>query len=45
MKQKKVYGRPEMKVVELRQRCAILTVSDPQEKPAQRQDYESEEWY
>lgn len=38
------YQRPEMKVVELRQRCAILTVSDPQEKPAQKQDYESVEW-
>ena len=27
MKQKKVYGRPEMKVVELRHKCCILTVS------------------
>ena len=27
MKQKKVYGRPEMRVVELRQKCCILTVS------------------
>ena len=44
MKQKKVYGRPEMKVVELRQKCCILTVSG-EPKSAQRQDYESEEWY
>lgn len=42
---RKDYMKPAMQVVELRQRCAILTVSDPQEKPAQRQDYESEEWY
>ena len=27
MKQKKVYGRPEMRVVELRHKCCILTVS------------------
>ena len=27
MKQKREYGRPEMKVVELRQKCCILTGS------------------
>ena len=27
MKQKREYGRPEMKVVELRHKCSILTVS------------------
>ena len=41
---RKTYERPTMKVVELRQRCHILTVSG-EPKSAQRQDYESEEWY
>ena len=44
MKQKKVYGRPEMKVVELRHKCCILTGSGEEAKHAQKQDYESVEW-
>ena len=43
MKAKKEYGRPEMRVVELRQHGMLMT-SDPQGKSAQKQDYESVEW-
>jgi hypothetical protein len=42
METKRQYARPQMRVVELRQQCHILTVSG--EKSAQKQDYESVEW-
>ena len=38
------YRKPAMRVVELRQRCCILAGSG-EPKSAQKQDYESEEWY
>ena len=44
MKQKKEYGRPEMRVVELRHQCCILAGSGEEAKHAQKQDYESVEW-
>lgn len=43
MKQKK-YQRPTTMVVELKQRCCILSVSGEHQRGANRQDYESEEW-
>ena len=44
METKRQYARPQMRVVELRQRCCILAGSG-EPKSAQKQDYESEEWY
>ena len=44
MKAKKEYGRPEMRVVELRQKCGILTGSGGYSKGAQMSvTYDEEE--
>lgn len=43
MKQKKVYGRPEMKVVELRHKCCILTVSGGDSKATMTVTYDEED--
>ena len=43
MKQKKVYGRPEMKVVELRHKCSILTVSGGDRQATMTVTYEEED--
>ena len=43
MKQKKVYGRPEMRVVELRQKCCILTVSGGDSNATMTVTYDEED--
>ena len=43
MKQKRHYGRPEMKVVELRQKCCILTVSGGDSKATMTVTYDEED--
>jgi hypothetical protein len=45
MTMKREYARPEMRVVELRHKCCILAGSGSEPAGAQKQDYESEEWY
>ena len=43
MIQKKEYGRPEMKVVELRHKCSILTVSGGDRQATMTVTYEEED--
>ena len=43
MKQKKEYGRPEMRVVELRHKCCILTVSGGDSKATMTVTYDEED--
>ncbi len=43
MRQKKEYGRPEMKVVELRHKCSILTVSGGDSKATMTVTYDEED--
>ena len=41
---RKDYQRPATQVVELQDQCHILAMSDPQQRSAERPDYESAEW-
>ena len=43
MKQKREYGRPEMKVIELRQRCCILTGSGGEKQATMTVTYDEED--
>jgi hypothetical protein len=43
MKQKRHYGRPEMRVVELRQKCCILAGSGGERQATMTVTYEEEE--
>ena len=43
MKQKREYGRPEMRVVELRQKCGILVGSGEDRSASMTVTYEEED--
>ena len=44
MKQKKEYGRPVMRVVELRHKCSLLTMSEtPSSRASMSVEYQEED--